>query len=123
MKRIESVLNEIVISLIFIGVLSLLFNPLHFWMPRTVWMTLAAGFAVVFTLFVSLVWSERPRDEREEFHRMLADRYGFLLGAALLVLIIIYQSYNRELETWPVLVLAAMVLAKLAGLIYGRVRR
>ena len=104
--------------LIILAVLSL--NPLGFYMPNAVAMAMIAVLTVVFAVFAGLVWREQPRDEREALHRLLADRFGFLAGAAVLVGGIAWQSLGHNLNPWLVATLVIMLLAKIAGIIHSR---
>ncbi len=82
----NNLVQEILISVVLIVLLVLLLNPFGFWMPTTLLMLMVLGFVVVFSLFVSFVWKENHRDEREALHKMMADRIAFLVGTVFLVL-------------------------------------
>jgi len=115
-------MQEVSISGILIVLLVLFLNPLGFWMPTALLMMMVLGLVVVFSLFASFVWRENHRDEREGLHKMMAGRIAFLIGMALLTLGIIVQSFNHELDPWLVFILAGMIVAKVIGLIYGRIK-
>jgi len=104
---------------VLIFLLVVLMNPFHFWMPTMAHMTVLAGAVVVFGLFSSFILREQAGDEREDIHRMFADRVAFLVGASMLTIGIIYQSYYDMLDVWLVAVLVAMIVAKIASRIYG----
>ena len=112
--------QEIIISLIIIAFLIFFLNPFNFLMPTALLMTMVLGLAVVFALFASFIWREKGRDEREDFHKMFAGRFAFIAGMGTLVLGIIIQSFKHNLDIWLILTLGAMILAKIAGLIYSR---
>lgn len=118
----NNLIQEIAVSLILIVLLVLFLNPFGFWMPTTLLMMLVLGLVVVFVVFASFVWKENSRDEREGLHKMMASRIAFLAGTAVLVVAIIVQSFKHELDFWLVLTLGIMILAKIIGLIYSRVR-
>lgn len=109
-----------IISILLVVLSILLINPLHFWMPDTLTMSLTAGVVVVFTLFAVFVWKERSRDEREQLHLMLAGRIAFLVGTGVLVVGIAFQSLSHTIDPWLVTALVLMVLAKVIGLLYGQ---
>lgn len=111
--------KEIVSAGVLILLLVLLINPFHFWMPSMAHMTLLACAVVVFGLFSSFILREHAQDEREEIHRMFADRMAFFAGASLLIAGILYQSYFDMLDVWLVAVLVAMVIAKIGSRLYG----
>lgn len=86
-------------------------------------MMLAVLAIVVFAIFAIFIWKERGGDERENLHRALADRFAFLAGAGVLVLGIIIQELNHQFNYWLVWALLVMVLAKIAGIIYARIKK
>ena len=116
-------LKEIIVSLIIIFLLVFLVNPFDFWMPNSILIMIVLALLVSFALFVGFIWRENTQDEREELHIGLAGRMGFLIGSASLMLGIIVQCFQHNLDIWLVVTLAVMVLAKIAGLIYGQIKR
>ena len=115
-------LQEIVVSLVLIILLVLFLNPFELWMPPILLMMMVLGLVVVFSLFASFIWKENNKDEREGLHKMMAGRIAFLAGTATLVVAIIIQSFRHELDAWLVVALGVMILAKIGGLLYGRIR-
>lgn len=118
----NNTLQEIIVSLILIALLVFFLNPFQLWMPNALLMMMVLGLLVVFALFAGFVWRENARDEREGFHRMLAGRIAFLIGAATLVIGIVVQSFQHTLDPWLVIALGIMIFAKIIGLIYGRIK-
>ncbi len=114
--------QEIIISLILIALLILFLNPFGFWMPTILLMMMMLGLIVVFSAFAIFIWREHARDEREGLHKMMAGRIAFLAGTVVLVIGIIVQSFKHELDSWLVVTLGVMILAKTMGLIYSRVK-
>ena len=115
----SSNIKELSISGILVILLVAIVNPLHVWMPDMLHLTMLAGAIVAFGLFAAFVLREYASDERDSAHRMLAGRVAFLSGAASLVVGIVYQSYTDSLDTWLVVVLVVMVLAKIAARLYS----
>ena len=115
-------LQETIVSLIIIALLVLLLNPFSFWMPNALLIVMVLALLVSFAIFVSFIWRENTQDEREEIHRSLAGRIAFLTGSGVLVLAIIVQCFQHNLDIWLVITLVSMILAKIAGLVYGRVK-
>jgi putative flippase GtrA len=116
--------GEIAVSVLLIILLFVFFKPSGasaMSMPGL--MTVSAGLIVAFAVFAAFVWREDARDEREELHRLIANRTAFLAGVFVLVLGVIVQAFAHASDPWLVATLAAMVLAKVAGLIYSRMRR
>ena len=62
--------------------LLLLINPGHWFMPDMFVMTLVCVAALLFFLFMGFVFAESVHDEREELHRYIAARLGYLGGAS-----------------------------------------
>ena len=111
--------QELSVSVVLIVLLILLLNPFGFWMPTILITMMVMGLVLVFSVFASFIWKETARDEREVLHKMMAGRIAFLAGTASLVSGIIVQSFRHELDFWLVFTLGVMILAKVAGLIYG----
>jgi len=115
-------LQEIIVSSVLIVLLVLFLNPFELWMPPLLIMMLVLAFIVMFSLFASFIWRENNKDEREGLHKMMAGRIAFLAGTATLVIAIIIQSFRHELDAWLVVTLGVMILAKIGGLLYGRIK-
>jgi len=113
-------MKEIIIGIVVFVLLVAVVNPFEIWMPDMFAMTLVGLLAAASALFAVFVLSERGGDERDAFHRMLADRYAFLAGAGVLVIGIVIESFRHSLDMWLPLALGAMVLVKIIGLLYGR---
>jgi len=118
----DNFLPEITVSVVLIILLILFLNPFDFWMPPMLLMTMILGLVVLFSLFASFIWRENSKDEREGLHKMMADRIAFLAGTATLVIAIIVKSLNHESCVWLVVTLVIMILAKIIGLLYGRLK-
>jgi len=116
----ENIKNEIIISASFIILLVLLLNPFDFWMPSSMVYFLLTALVVVFAIFASFLWKERASDEREEMHRQIAGRIGYLAGTLVLVLGIVVQGVTSHVDPWFAVVLGVMVVGKIAGHLYSR---
>jgi cobalamin synthase len=115
-------LQEIIISVILILLLIFFIDPFMWWMPNGFNMIMLAGLLVVFSIFASIIWKERPKDEREGFHRMLADRAAYFIGAIVLVLGIVLQTLNQRVDPWLAIALGIMILAKIITLSYAKAK-
>lgn len=113
---------EVAISAILLILLLLLLNPFHFWMPNEAHMLMLIGLVVLFAVFALFVFREKARDEREVLHRFIAGRFAYLVGTALLVIGIVWQSLEHKLDTWLIITLAVMILAKVVGVLYGKIK-
>lgn len=115
-------IQETIISVVFIVLLFLFLNPFDFWMPGMLLYMMIAGLVVSFALFASFIWKEQARDEREQLHKMIAGRVGYLSGIAVLVLGVVVESITSHVDPWLIAVLGAMIVGKIAGHIYGQRR-
>lgn len=118
----NSFIPEITVVILLVVLLALLINPFSWWMPDMMLMTMIAALAALFAFVISFVWRERPRDERETAHVMLAGRYAFMSGTLLLVIGIVVQSWQHQLDAWLPITLGVMVMAKVVGIVHGRLR-
>ncbi|MCR4330379.1 MAG: hypothetical protein NUV49_00645 [Patescibacteria group bacterium] len=114
--------QETIISVVFIILLLLFLNPFGFWMPGMLLYMMIAGLVVSFALFASFIWKEQARDEREQLHKMIAGRVGYLSGIAVLVLGVVVESITSHVDPWLIAVLGAMIIGKAVGHIYGQSR-
>lgn len=112
-------LSEGVLSITLIVLALLFLDPFMLLMPTEMVYVLIAGVTVAFATFATFVWRERSEDERDEYHKMLAARLGYLLGAGVLLIGIIWQTLTYMLDPWLVYVLLAMIFGKLLGRYYG----
>lgn len=88
------------------------------WMESTVILL----FILMVILFIGFIWKEKVKDERESLHRHISSRFAYLAGVAVLAVGIITQTINENLDPWLVVVICIMILGKLFGLIYSRVK-
>lgn len=106
-------------ALIVLLILSL--NPFNIFMPTMLQTTLIYILVIVFGAFALFVWREKIRDEREGYHRLVAGRWAFLIGALILVVGIVIQHLQEgHIDPWLSVTLGGMVLAKVGGLVYSR---
>lgn len=113
---------ETTVSVILIVLIVLFLDPFMLWMPAEVVYMLVGALIVFFVLFAGLIWKERALDEREQLHKMIAGRVGYLIGTGVLVLGLIVQTFASHPDPWLVVALGAMVIGKLLGLLYSRSR-
>lgn len=114
---------ELLVAIVLLGIAILFLNPFHFWMPDMALLLMLGCLLTVFGAFAALILREQAQDEREETHRMRSGRAAFLVGATILVIGIAYQgSTLHVVDSWLVVALCGMVLAKLATRIYSDLR-
>lgn len=107
--------KELVMSVVLVLLALLFLDPLMILMPNSAIYALMAGLVLVFAAFAGLVWRERAEDEREEFHKMLAGRIGYLAGMVVLIFGILYQAFSSHVDAWLVVALVVMIVAKIGG--------
>lgn len=100
--------------------LFIIFNPWNVFMPGYLVMGFLIAAAVLYIVFATFLWRESSGDEREQFHRLFADRIAYLVGSGFLLLGIVIGELQHALDPWLIFALAIMVIAKIAGLIYGK---
>lgn len=115
-------IKELTVSMILIVLLLIFLNPFNFFMPSEVVMMLIVALVVLFILFCVFIFREQASDEREVLHRYIANRYAYFLGSGTLVLAIIIQEMQHNLDPWIVVALVVMILAKIVGLLYSRMK-
>lgn len=111
----RSALIDTIVSLVLIGLLVLVLDPLAAWMPSSMQMAVIAVFVVACGLWLALLWRERPRDEREQAHSALAGRWAFFTGSSVIAIGILWQAMQHAVDSWLVVALVGMVLAKIAA--------
>lgn len=111
--------SEAAVAVILISLLVLMVNPFNIFMPSMLQLMTAGIAVVVFGLFSTFVLREDAADEREEKHRSLAGRIAFLTGSAVLLVGIVIQVYREMLDTWLVLSLVVMIVAKIVTRMYS----
>ncbi|MEK7556873.1 MAG: hypothetical protein AAB538_02765 [Patescibacteria group bacterium] len=114
--------KELIVGVVLIVLLVFHLNPFGFYMPSAAAMLLLCGIVVLVLIWLSFIWKEKPQDERENLHRLLAGRVAFLVGAGILLLGIAVQGLQHNLDPWLPVALGGMVIAKLAARAYGRTK-
>ncbi|MDP3899633.1 MAG: hypothetical protein Q8Q23_00975 [bacterium] len=114
--------QEVSLSIMFIALLIIILNPFHFWMPSMLTYTLLISLLVIFGVFAAFIWREKSNDERENLHKLMAGRFAFLVGVGILVVAVIIEDINSQIDIWLIIALGGMILAKVSGLLYGRLK-
>lgn len=110
---------ESFVGLALVGLLVLLINPMHFWMPDMAHETAVVGLIIVFGLYSAFVMREKARDERDVLHRMLAARAAFFVGTFLMTIGIFVGAQKDAIDLWLVAALVGMILTKIATRFYS----
>ncbi len=111
--------SELALSIIFLILLGIFLNPFNLFMPPAFLSMMIVFLLTAFGFFILLIWKEQPKDEREKFHSMYADRLSLILGGTVLVVGIIFEELVLgRLDTWLIYALGAIVIGKLVGMYY-----
>jgi hypothetical protein len=111
---------DYLLSVLLIVLAVLFLDPFMVWMSDAFLYMLIAFLFGIFVIFALFFWRERAQDERDELHKMIAGRFGYLAGAGALVVGIAHQSLFGYPDPWLVVGLLALVLGKLFGTIWGK---
>ncbi len=103
-----------------VAALFLLVNPGDWFMPDMFVMTLTCIAALLFFWFVSFIFRENAHDEREELHRYIANRLGYLGGTSVLMIMVVVTEFRHTQNDYLVYALGVMLLMKVAGSIYAK---
>ncbi len=74
---------------------------------------------VFFGIFASFILREKSFDERDNLHRSLAGRNGFIAGSSILILGIVTEGYSHSVDPWLVGALIVMILTKIGTRIWS----
>ncbi|MFZ5391151.1 MAG: hypothetical protein ACOZAJ_02665 [Patescibacteria group bacterium] len=104
--------------LLFIVLLSLFLyqgDPAAMTMPQMVSVSFLLALYVV---LISLVGEGRQTDEREVYHRYLANRWALLSGTVILSVAILIQLFDHRIDYWLLGALLVVNVVKITSLIY-----
>jgi len=110
---------EIIIGLVALG---LLIFRLCYLEHSMFFMLLSAALVILFGVYAIFIWKEKPRDEREELHARISDRYGLLVGGGVMLAIILYESVTYMPSPFVIISLLALVVGKIIGSIVAHSR-
>lgn len=115
--------GELAISIGLLALLFVIFNPWNIFMPGYVVMAILVAAIVLYVAFATFLWRENHGDEREAYHRLFADRIAYLVGSAILLVgIVIAELGHTPPDPWLFFALGAIVIAKVAGIIYSKIK-
>ena len=115
-----NIISDYIVPSVIVILAALITRPVGFMpsMDTTIVLVLAA---IVLSIYVVLLWNERPKDERDEFHVRNADRLAFAVGAVALLTVIAYETFTvGASDPLLSLILIVMVVTKAVGLFYER---
>jgi hypothetical protein len=115
-------IQELLLLILAVVLLVLLLNPFSFYMPTPLVMLILGLITALFAAFCDFIFRERGRDEREELHTNIAGRVAFLAAGAIALLGLFFQALSGSIDPWLIGVVAAMVVGKVASLMYVQMR-
>ena len=115
-------IGEIIISFLLIGLLVFFINPLDLFMPHVLHPFMVPFLILLFVIFAGFLWKEKPGDEREQLHKFIASRFAYFAGILILIIGIIFQSTNEAVDPFLIIAVSVMLLAKILGLVYGKLK-
>jgi hypothetical protein len=109
----KSILYQTITAVIILILLLFAANPLNFWMPSALIMLLVCSIAIAFFAFTAFLFQEKPRDEREQLHNLIAGKIAFFVGSTILVVATIVKELEGKPDPWILSALGAMVFTKI----------
>ena len=106
----KQILKEFILA---VGILIIISLCLSFRMPTHVYMMLHGVLIIFFGIFSFLVWTSKPDDERQKYHKALSSEIAFFSGTSMLVVAIAYQNFfETHVDAWLLVSLAVMVFSR-----------
>ena len=78
---------------------------------------------VVYVIAMSFAGEGRAKDERDLFHRYVANRNALLAGTVILSVGVLYQLFTHSIDQWLLAALVVINLVKIISLIYSHYRK
>lgn len=115
-------IGEAIISVVLIALLLFFLNPLELMMPKSMHAIMVPLLLVLFIAFTGVLWKETSGDERDNLHKFIASRFAYFAAVATLIIGIVMESFQKAIDPWLIITICVVLLAKIAGLIYGYFR-
>lgn len=97
-----------------LGVLTLIsIAPKAVIMPTAIEMILLLIVTVLLAGFLLLFWRENPADEREVENQTASARWAYIVGSLVLVVALVWQSFQHDVDPFIPLTLLVMIATKL----------
>lgn len=109
---------DLVLIVLFVSSMLAFVNPFDFFMPSTLQMVLLGVVGAVIGAILIFLWQERPQDEREEAHLLMASRVSFFAVAFFLLLALVVQTFQHQLDIWIPISLTVLIVSKMGVVIY-----
>ena len=76
----------------------------------------------VFFVFAFFICHHKKNDERDDYVLFLGERFGFIAGSAILMIGLLIQAKAHEVDIWMAVAFTGMILAKIVGMIYAKLK-
>ncbi len=76
-------------------------------------MMMSGILAVVVMFYISMIWSEKVSDERDEYIRSKVDRMLYIITMILFLIDIIYKTFIHESYMSEIIILTILALSKI----------
>ena len=116
------VIGELIISLLLILLVVFFINPFDLLMPHVLHPFMVPFLTVLFIIFAGFLWMETPGDEREQSHKFMASRFAYFAVICTLIVGVVFQSFTSSVDPFLVIGICVALIAKILGLIYGRIK-
>jgi hypothetical protein len=117
-------ITELTISVVLIFLLATLLYPAQLFMPHAMHSFMVPLLIVLLILFGAVLWKETPGDEREQLHKLIAARVAYFAGIVTLTAAIIVQNIlHKKIDWWLLVVMCIMLLGKVAGSLYAKIKK
>lgn len=116
-------IGELIISLALIFLLATFLYPAKLLMPHSMHPFMVPSIIILLILFGAVLWKETPGDEREQFHKLIAARVAYFAGIVTIAIAVIVQSLSRKVDWWLLVVICIMLLGKVAGSLYAKLKK
>lgn len=119
----NNVIGETLLSLILTGLLLFYLHPFEPMMPKPIHTIMIPLVVVLFVFLAAFFWRETPGDEREQLHKFITSRFAYFAGSLTLIVAIVYQSWHHAIDSWIIVTLCVMLLAKTLGSLYTKMKK
>ena len=107
-NKCEAETKEIVLGfLIFVSFITYYFDLLKDGMM------ISGIIAVIVMIYISLMWSEKAYDERDEYIRSKVDRSLYIIIMVLFLIDIVYKTFTHQSYMSEILILTILAVSKI----------
>ena len=113
----QKITKEIAVGVLLLLILSICYVG---FLPQSMKMMTHTALVIVFAIVASLIWHEKPADEREQSHKLVSAQAAFTAGGLVLVGSIVYGGLTTT-QVHPSIYLSfgAMILGKILGRLWA----